>query len=102
MRAKMEEAVRAVTEAGNGSRAVIPLAGGGAIQVTYLWRKVGVEFLDKEGKITEPDRRVGGSRISLDAETEMGEGGARRRPPVQLALSDEFLPLPGDNYDDTD
>lgn len=102
MQVEIEEAVRSVMENGNGSSVLLPLAGGGALKVSYLWGKLGVAFCDRDGKIHLPAPRVGGSRISLDAETEMGEGAATPPPPVQVALPGMNLGLAEDRNVDTD
>lgn len=102
MQGRIDEAVRGVLAAGNGAYVVVPLSGGAALKVTYLWGKLGIVFCDVEGKITSPARRGRGSRITTTTETEVGEGAAMPPPPVHVALGDEFLPLAEDSYDDPD
>lgn len=99
MQAVLERTMEALREAGNGSAAFIPLSGGGALRVTYLWGKFGVVKVEKGATIPLPARRGGGSRISLTAEVAMGEWAAYPPTPVQLALGDEFLPLAGGSDD---
>lgn len=99
MQEVLEKVIPALREAGNGARVFVPLAGGRALRVTYLWGKFGVVLVDKAGKITEPAKRVGGSRITATEEVDMGEWAAMPTTPIQLALSEEFLPIREETYD---
>lgn len=102
MQVEMHNAIVHVMERGNGASVLIPLAGGGALRVSYLWGKLGVVFCDLDGKIQLPAKRGGGSRISATKTTTVGEGAAKPTPPVQLTLGDEFLPLGGGSDVDPD
>lgn len=102
MQVNMKEAIVRVRRAGNGAHVVIPLAGGQALKVSYLWKKVRVDFCTLDGKIVSPARRGRGGRIAAITGTTVGEGAATPAPPLPLALGDEFLPLAGDTHDNPD
>ena len=98
----VERAIRAVMLEGNGAKRYIPSSGGQYLRVSYLWGKLGLVFVDEDGKIVEPARRVGGRAIAVTPETSVGEGAATQRPPVQLALPHVYLQVGEDAHVDPD
>lgn len=58
-----EQDVMGILERGNGASVVVPSSGGGFVKLSYLWGKLRVDRCDVDGKITPPDRGVGGSDI---------------------------------------